>query len=36
VKPGAGLIVFTSGKGADGVYEAVRLLVGRDGVKPPM
>jgi hypothetical protein len=36
MKPGAGLIVFTSGKGADGVYEAIRLVVGRDGVKPPM
>jgi hypothetical protein len=36
IKPGAGLIVFTSGKGADGAYEAIRLIVGRDGVKPPM
>lgn len=36
LKPGAGVIVFASGKGADGVYEATRLIVGRDGVKPPM
>ena len=36
VKPGAGVIVFATGKGADGTYEAGRLIVGRDGVKPPM
>src|ERR1019366_2767938 len=36
VKPGAGLIAFTSGKGADGAYDAIRLIVARDGVKPPM
>jgi hypothetical protein len=36
IKPGAGLIVVTSGKGADGAYEAIRLIVGRDGVNPPM
>ena len=36
IKPGAGLIVFAAGKGADGAYEAVRVIVGRDGVKPPM
>jgi len=36
MRPGAGLFVFTSGKGADGVYETTRLVVGRDGVKPPM
>jgi hypothetical protein len=36
MKAGAGLIVFASGKGADGAYEAVRVIVGRDGVKPPM
>jgi hypothetical protein len=34
--PGAGVIVFASAKGADGTYEALRLIVGRDGVKPPM
>jgi hypothetical protein len=36
VKPGAGIIVFAAAKGADGTYEASRLIVGRDGVKPPM
>ena len=36
LKPGAGIIVFATGKGADGVYEAQRIIVGRDGVKPPM
>jgi hypothetical protein len=36
VKPGADLIVFASGKVADGAYEAIRIIVGRDGVKPPM
>jgi hypothetical protein len=36
IKPGAGVIVFASGKTTDGVYEAARLNVGRDGVKPPM
>jgi len=36
IKPGAGLIVFASGKGADGAYEAARVIVGRDGVNPPM
>jgi hypothetical protein len=36
LKSGAGVIVFASAKGADGVYEAARLIVGRDGVKPPM
>jgi hypothetical protein len=36
LKPGAGIIVFATGKGADGSYEASRLVVGRDGVKPPM
>jgi hypothetical protein len=36
VKAGAGVIVFASEKGADGTYEAGRLIVGRDGVKPPM
>src|SRR5271169_924635 len=30
MRPGAGLFVFTSGKGADGVYETTRLVVGRD------
>jgi len=33
---GAGVIVFATGQGADGVYEAARVIVGRDGVKPPM
>jgi endonuclease YncB( thermonuclease family) len=36
LKAGAGVIVFASAKGADGAYEAGRLIVGRDGVKPPM
>jgi hypothetical protein len=36
LKPGAGIIVFAAGKDADGAYEASRLIVGRDGVKPPM
>jgi hypothetical protein len=36
LKPGAGVIVFTAGKDSDGTYEAANVLVGRDGVKPPM
>ena len=36
LKPGAGVIVFATGKNADGTYEAAQLVVGRDGVKPPM
>jgi Domain of unknown function (DUF5666) len=36
LKSGAGIIVFATGKSADGTYEATRLVVGRDGVKPPM
>jgi hypothetical protein len=36
VKAGAGVIIFASAKGADGTYEAQRLIVGRDGIKPPM
>jgi hypothetical protein len=36
LKSGAGVIVFAVGKDADGAYEASRLIVGRDGVKPPM
>ena len=36
LKPGAGVIVFAVGKDADGAYQAARLIVGRDGVKPPM
>src|SRR5271156_2792490 len=33
LKPGAGIIVLAASKDADGVYEAQRLIVGRDGVK---
>jgi len=36
LKSGAGIIVFATGKGADGAYEATRVIIGRDGVKPPM
>jgi hypothetical protein len=36
LKPGAGVVAFTSGKEADGTYDVARLIVGRDGVKPPM
>ena len=36
LKPGAGVIVFATGKDADGVYEAGGVVVGRDGVNPPM
>ena len=36
LKPGAGVIVFTSGKDNAGTYEAAYVVVGRDGVKPPM
>ena|SRR5271170_1891657 len=36
LKRGAGVIVFAVGKDADGAYQAARLIVGRDGVKPPM
>jgi hypothetical protein len=36
LKPGAGVIVFTPGKDAEGTYEAGYVVAGRDGVKPPM
>jgi hypothetical protein len=36
LKRGAGVVVFAVGKDADGAYQAARLIVGRDGVKPPM
>ena len=36
LKPGAGVIVFTAGKDESGTYEAAYVVVGRDGVKPPM
>jgi hypothetical protein len=36
LKSGAGVIVFATGKSADGAYEATRVTVGRDGVKRPM
>jgi hypothetical protein len=36
LKPGAGIIVFTAGKDAAGTYEAANIVVGRDGVNPPM
>jgi hypothetical protein len=36
LKPGAGVIAFATGKAADGTYDVARLIVGRDGVKPPM
>jgi Domain of unknown function (DUF5666) len=36
LKSGVGIIVFGTGRSADGGYEATRLVVGRDGVKPPM
>ena len=36
IKPGAGVIIFAASKADDGAYEANRVLVGRDGVKPPM
>ncbi len=36
LKPGAGLIVFATGKETDGTYEASTVVVGRGGVTPPM
>ena len=36
LKPGAGVIVFTAGKDDAGTYDAGYVVVGRDGVKPPM
>lgn len=36
LKPGAGVIIFTTGKDATGTYEGAYVVVGRDGVKPPM
>lgn len=36
LKPGAGVVVFASGKNADGSVDARALVVGKDGTKPPM
>jgi hypothetical protein len=36
LKPGASLDIFGATKSADGAYEAVRIVVGRDGTKVPM
>jgi len=36
LKPGAGVIVYTTGKDAGGAYEAAQVVVGRNGVNPPM
>ncbi|MGA2044432.1 MAG: hypothetical protein ABSG83_13800 [Roseiarcus sp.] len=36
LKPGASVDLFGAAKTADGVYEAVRIVVGRDGTKVPM
>ena len=35
LKPGAA-IVARAAKAADGAYEATRILVGKDGLTPPM
>lgn len=36
LKPGASLDIFGAAKTAEGVYEAARIVVGRNGVKVPM
>jgi hypothetical protein len=36
LKPGASIDIFGAAKATDGVYEAQRVLVGRDGTKVPM
>jgi hypothetical protein len=36
LKPGAGIMVSATGKDSDGAYEAAYVVVGRDGVTPPM
>ena len=36
LKPGASVDLFGAAKTADGVYEAGRIVVGRDGTKVPM
>ncbi|HLW91149.1 MAG TPA: DUF5666 domain-containing protein [Roseiarcus sp.] len=36
LKPGAGVMVSATGKDSDGAYQAAYVVVGRDGVKPPM
>ncbi len=36
VKPGAKIIIFGALKKDDGVLEANRVNVGRDGITPPM
>jgi hypothetical protein len=36
IKAGAGVVVFASGKNADGSVDARALVVGKDGTKPPM
>jgi hypothetical protein len=36
LKPGAKIIIFSATKKDDGVLEAARVNVGRDGVTPPM
>jgi hypothetical protein len=36
LKPGAKIIIFSATKKDDGVLEAARVNVGRDGVAPPM
>jgi hypothetical protein len=36
VKAGAGTIIFGGDKSADGKIDAKSIMVGRDGVNPPM
>jgi hypothetical protein len=36
VKPGAKIIIFGAVKKEDGVLEANRVNIGRDGITPPM
>jgi uncharacterized protein DUF5666 len=36
LKPGASVDIFGAAKAADGVYEAARIVVGRNGTKVPM
>jgi hypothetical protein len=36
VKPGIGIIVFSAEPASDGSFTAKRILIGKDGVDPPM
>ena len=36
LKPGAHILIFSATKGADGVLSTMRVVVGKDGLVPPM